>query len=270
MPSKKSQRKTDKSKPASDLTNDREKEGLKKEKKKKKSKKAKLIEEKKKLKQAKKFKSNSTSRLTLKVEENGDKEYDEEEMVTKMQAWSNLMLPKSLLRALYDKCFYEPMPIQSLVVPEAIKNRSNIIGTAQTGSGKTLAFGLPILTRLIDSYEAQHQIEEANESQDEFKTKRRLNDGPQVLILTPTRELAIQIKDHLQACSKYEKIKIGVVVGGISQQKQERLLSKRPEIVVATPGRLMQLINEVRFPSHFYSSCLRNYDFVFALRETNF
>lgn len=69
--------------------------------------------------------------------------------------------------------------------------------------------------------------------------------GPQALIMTPTRELAIQIKDHLQICCKYNKIKIAVVVGGISQLKQERLLNKHPEIVVATPGRLMQLIDEV-------------------------
>ena len=93
-----------------------------------------------------------------------------------------------------------------------------------------MAFGLPILSQMIDSYDAN--------------TNQEL-DGPQALILTPTRELAIQIKDHLQVCSKYTKIKIAVVVGGISQLKQERLLRKNPEIVVATPGRLMQMIEEV-------------------------
>lgn len=93
-----------------------------------------------------------------------------------------------------------------------------------------MAFGLPILSQMIDSYDAN--------TNQEF-------DGPQALILTPTRELAIQIKDHLQVCSKYTKIKIAVVVGGISQLKQERLLRKNPEIVVATPGRLMQMIEEV-------------------------
>ena len=68
---------------------------------------------------------------------------------------------------------------------------------------------------------------------------------PQALILTPTRELAIQIKEHLQGICKYQKTKIVVVVGGISQMKQERLLKQEPEIVVATPGRLMQMIDEV-------------------------
>jgi ATP-dependent RNA helicase DDX24/MAK5 len=149
-----------------------------------------------------------------------------------MKAWSDSMLPKILLRGLYDKEFFTPTPIQKLVVAEAIKNRSNIIGIAQTGSGKTLAFGLPILSRLLDSYLAKDQ-----------SLLNRI--GPVALILTPTRELAIQIKDHLQVCCKYQKIKITSVVGGISQLKQERLLGKKPEIVVATPGRLMQLIDEV-------------------------
>lgn len=93
-----------------------------------------------------------------------------------------------------------------------------------------MAFGLPILTQLIDSYEA--------------KTEKTTSVGPQALILTPTRELAIQIKDHLQVCCKYKNIKIACVVGGLSQLKQERLLSKNPEIVVSTPGRLMQMIDE--------------------------
>lgn len=62
--------------------------------------------------------------------------------------------------------------------------------------------------------------------------------------MTPTRELAIQIKDHLQVCCRYKDIKIACVVGGISQLKQERQLSKNPEIVVATPGRLMQMIED--------------------------
>ena len=109
-----------------------------------------------------------------------------------MVGWSDMMLPKPLLRGLYDKGFYEPMPIQKIVLPEAIKTRSNVVGTAQTGSGKTLAFGLPILTRMFDSYEQENQD----------------SNHPQALILTPTRELAIQIKDHLQICCKYQKTKV--------------------------------------------------------------
>lgn len=114
-----------------------------------------------------------------------------------MIAWSDLMLPKTLLRGLYDKGFYETMPIQKLVLPEAIKTKANIVGTAQTGSGKTLAFGLPILTHLFDAYQLENNENQQNE-----------NAHPQALILTPTRELAIQIKEHLQICCKYQKTKV--------------------------------------------------------------
>ena len=100
-----------------------------------------------------------------------------------------------------------------------------------------MAFGLPILTRLVDSYEKLTCGEGG------FKE-------PQALILTPTRELAIQIKEHLQKVSKYQKTKIVAIVGGISEQKQKRLLNKLPEIIVATPGRLLQMIEEV-----FFSFC---------------
>ena len=111
------------------------------------------------------------------------------------------------------------------------------------GSGKTLAFGLPILTHLIDIENASkymNSLEETENSNEQVKEK-----APQALILTPTRELAIQIKEHLQAACKYQKTKIVVVVGGISQMKQERLLKQEPEIIVATPGRLMMMIDEV-------------------------
>jgi superfamily II DNA/RNA helicase len=109
-----------------------------------------------------------------------------------------------------------------------------------------LAFGLPIITHLLDSYSGQNLEFKKNSTKDAADgTPPEDQAAPQALILTPTRELAIQIKDHLQICCKYSQIKIAVVVGGISQLKQERLLSKLPEIVVATPGRLMQLIDEV-------------------------
>jgi ATP-dependent RNA helicase DDX24/MAK5 len=212
------------------------------------------------VKKSKSQSSNSTSKISLHVkqtEQHLEETLDENDFLTKMSAWSSMTLPKSLLRGLYDKGFYEPMPIQKLVIPEAIKNKSNIIGTAQTGSGKTLAFGLPILTHLIDSYDSSLIAgQETNESSDkssevegeavgDAKNLASLNGaGPQALILTPTRELAIQIKDHLQICSKYQNLKIAVVVGGISLLKQERHLKKKPEIVVATPGRLVQLIEE--------------------------
>jgi len=174
---------------------------------------------------------NSTSRLTMHDDKAKESELSEEDLYKEMSAWSDILLPKSLLRGLHDQGFFQPTPIQRLVVPDAVRERKNVIGAAQTGSGKTLAFGLPILTRLIDSYE------QLTCGKDGFKE-------PQALILTPTRELAIQIKEHLQRVSKYQKTKIVAIVGGISEQKQKRLLNKLPEIIVATPGRLLQMIEE--------------------------
>jgi ATP-dependent RNA helicase DDX24/MAK5 len=105
---------------------------------------------------------------------------------------------------------------------------------------------LPILNRLIDSYQLEKANADILDKSDNENGSLNINENkhPQALILTPTRELAIQVKDHLQVCCKYQTIKIAVVVGGISQIKQERLLKKSPEIIVATPGRLMQMIDE--------------------------
>ena len=174
---------------------------------------------------------------------------------SEMSAWTDLFLPKTVLKGLYKQGFFEPTPIQRMVVPAAIKERKNIIGAAQTGSGKTLAFGLPILSRLCDSFE-----QAANDPSHNLKDDAI---APQALILTPTRELAIQIKQHLQICAKYHKTKIVVVVGGISQLKQERLLKKQPEIIVATPGRLMQMIDEVMYCRAVSEKTFKNKIFYF-------
>lgn len=120
------------------------------------------------------------------------------------------------------------------------------------GSGKTLAFGIPIIAGLLNA---------KSEKTDDSVS------GPKALILTPTRELALQIKQHLNAILKYTDIKVRIfilshphrhgtrtdlislqvasVVGGLSVQKQQRLLKKQPEILIATPGRLWALIQEV-------------------------
>lgn len=188
------------------------------------------------------MKSNSTSRVSTAVADIDNTEgFDHTEFTEKMVEWNDMMLPHVLLRALYDKGFYKPMPIQKQVVPEAIKNRSNIIGTAQTGSGKTLAFGLPILTHMIDNFNRNLYSEPSVDGTSDSNENEKL---PQALILTPTRELAIQIKEHFQGVCKYQKTKIVVLVGGINQMKQERLIKQEPDIIVATPGRLMQLIDE--------------------------
>ncbi|CAH0551697.1 unnamed protein product [Brassicogethes aeneus] len=176
-------------------------------------------------------------------------------------AWLNFDLPESILKALAELKFKEPTQIQSLTLPSAILGRKNILGAAETGSGKTLAFGLPILTGILkikekdgdnieeNSDDSEEELEDLDENGhgcvNAYKIKEKHPQKPlYALILTPTRELAMQIKSHLTKVAKYTGINIAVVVGGMAAVKQERLLGKFPEIVVATPGRLWELIQQ--------------------------
>ena len=194
-----------------------------------------------------------------------------------VSSWLQFDLHPKLLRGLQDLGFSEPTPIQSECLNPAIKGRCDVIGAAETGSGKTLAFGIPILHRLLTQMD-QEREESESESDDEtppvddaknadeehdpddpfanvldesgrtgatagFKLPKRRK-ALRALIVAPTRELAMQVCDMLLAIGKHApEIGIVPVVGGMSLQKQERLLSKRPEIVVATPGRLWELMN---------------------------
>ncbi|CAG8808602.1 880_t:CDS:2, partial [Gigaspora rosea] len=118
-----------------------------------------------------------------------------------------------------------PTPIQEKTLHAGLNGR-DVIGKAETGSGKTLAFGIPILEYIV-------------------KQKKKSSEKQLVaLILTPTRELAIQIKNHLQNVGKFATINIMTVVGGMAIQKQKRLLEKNPNIIVGTPGRLWELFSE--------------------------
>ncbi|VDP05483.1 unnamed protein product [Soboliphyme baturini] len=142
--------------------------------------------------------------------------------------WQELGLPDEVLHAVQDLGFAKPTTIQKLCLPCAIRDRLDIIGAAETGSGKTLAFAIPIVVRLLE-------LDQAGKLE---------HSGPSALILTPTRELAVQIKDHTKVLVKYTTLKVAAVIGGLSVHKQERILKKHPEILIATPGRLWYFINE--------------------------
>ncbi|KRY70801.1 ATP-dependent RNA helicase DDX24 [Trichinella pseudospiralis] len=143
----------------------------------------------------------------------------------KLKKWQALFVPEEILHALDDLQYFEPTPIQALCLPPAIRDRLDILGAAETGSGKTLAFGIPVIAGLLNE-NSDSQIH------------------PSALILTPTRELAIQIKDHLSSLMKYTNLKLTTATGGLSIQKQQRLLKNDPDILIATPGRLWALISE--------------------------
>ncbi|KAL5106956.1 ATP-dependent RNA helicase DDX24 [Taenia crassiceps] len=241
--------------------------------------------------------------------------------------WKSLLIPDAILKAIKELGFEEPTPIQQLVIPSAIRDYVDILGSAPTGSGKTLAFGIPILVRVQEAklrlgtkiqsnpslglQETQISLKSSKKAKKRgrsaalsethidslsYKRKRRetmeglafieeldpdtmdvvkVHDlsrksttmqsgslsgvehsgtGVLGLVILPTRELALQVTAHLRALAKHMKppgVIVETIVGGISVQKQERILRQRyPDIVVATPGRLWEFIqqeNEVLF-----------------------
>ncbi|KAI3430103.1 uncharacterized protein J3R85_008246 [Psidium guajava] len=155
-------------------------------------------------------------------------------------AWNDLRLHPLIMKAVQRLGFKEPTPIQKACIPAAAHRGKDVIGAAETGSGKTLAFGLPILQRLLEEREKSTKMrEEKGEEAEKYAPKGVLR----ALIITPTRELALQVTDHLKEFAKDARIRVVPIVGGMSTEKQERLLEARPEIVVGTPGRLWELMS---------------------------
>ncbi|KAJ2237754.1 ATP-dependent RNA helicase [Coemansia sp. RSA 1722] len=140
-----------------------------------------------------------------------------------VSAWQNYGIHDSLLRALKHLGFSSPTEIQSKTLYQSLNGR-DIIGVAETGSGKTLAFGIPMLQHISNN-------------------KQVAWDGPTGLVLVPTRELAVQVKNHLTMLAKFVYARVAVVVGGMSVAKQERQLDQRPDIIIATPGRFWELVS---------------------------
>jgi ATP-dependent RNA helicase RhlE len=132
-----------------------------------------------------------------------------------------LGLTPPLVRAVLTENYVEPSPVQKEVIPFAIGGR-DILAQAQTGTGKTAAFVLPILQQLA----------------------AKPGTGIRALILTPTRELALQIADRIAVYGRHLNIRHAVIYGGVSQKKQENALHSNPAIVVATPGRLLDLMRQ--------------------------
>ncbi|MCP9258925.1 hypothetical protein DINM_001916 [Dirofilaria immitis] len=159
-----------------------------------------------------------------------------EDEVADMSGWMNLCISDTILKAIADIGFAEPTEIQKLVIPSAIRDRRDIIGAAETGSGKTLAFSIPIVEHLLVN-------QSFAESSEQIKSIR-------ALILAPTRELVMQIRNHIDALLKYTPFKVASIVGGLSLQKQERILKYVPEIVIATPGRFLALMTSAEANSY--------------------
>ncbi|CAI9271286.1 unnamed protein product [Lactuca saligna] len=205
--------------------------------------KTKKKQKKKKKKKAKKPKeSMDTEEETATVAETNDQVDKEEDQVddSEYHAWYELRLHPLLMKSISRLKFIEPTPIQKACIPAGAHQGKDVIGAAETGSGKTLAFGLPILQRLLEERDKlERQVEEKGEADEKVVSRGLLR----ALIITPTRELALQVTDHLKQVAKGTDVRVVPIVGGMSTEKQERLLKTRPEIVVGTPGRLWELMS---------------------------
>jgi ATP-dependent RNA helicase RhlE len=137
--------------------------------------------------------------------------------------FSDLNLIDPLLRAVREEGYETPTPIQQQAIPH-ILNERDVLGCAQTGTGKTAAFALPILQRLLATPRQDRPI--------------------RVLVLAPTRELASQIGESFRTYGKYTPIKHATIFGGVGQNPQVEALRRKPEVVVAAPGRLLDLMNQ--------------------------
>ena len=137
--------------------------------------------------------------------------------------FAELHLIAPLARAVADEGYHTPTPIQLACIPHLLEGR-DLLGCAQTGTGKTAAFALPVLQGLEKSGGRKHRI--------------------RTLVMTPTRELAAQIGESFRTYGRHLSLTSTVIFGGVGQQSQERALKRGPDILVATPGRLLDLMGQ--------------------------
>lgn len=142
--------------------------------------------------------------------------------------FQDLNISPVILKALAKENYKTPTPIQAQAIPAVLAGR-DLLGCAQTGTGKTAAFSVPMIQLL-------------NEQPPKPGMARRIR----ALVLSPTRELALQISDNVKAYSQFTKLRSTAIVGGVSQKTQERALQQGADILIATPGRLLDLMNQKR------------------------
>jgi ATP-dependent RNA helicase RhlE len=140
-------------------------------------------------------------------------------------SFADLGLSQQLLRALADEGYATPTPIQAKAIPHVLAGR-DLFGCAQTGTGKTAAFALPLIDRLRE-----------NQRKSEPRRCR-------VLVLAPTRELAAQIHESFLAYGRHSGLRAAVIYGGVGQQPQARAMQHGVDVLVATPGRLLDLVSQ--------------------------
>ncbi|HWB58262.1 MAG TPA: DEAD/DEAH box helicase, partial [Chthoniobacteraceae bacterium] len=140
-------------------------------------------------------------------------------------SFRDLGLDANILKAVQEAGYTEPTPIQAAAIPPILEGH-DLIGIAQTGTGKTAAFVLPILTKL------------AKMSAEGHKRSTR------ALVLAPTRELVVQIEENVRAYAKHLRLRMATVFGGVGERPQIEALRSGVDLVIATPGRLMDLTGQ--------------------------
>lgn len=145
--------------------------------------------------------------------------------MSESKSFNQLPLVQPILKAIEEAGYKSPTEIQLLTIPSLLEGK-DLLGLAQTGTGKTAAFALPLLQNLAKNW------------------KNLRSFSPRALILSPTRELALQIHQNIEIYAKHLKIKSTVIFGGVGQSPQVKALSSGVDIVVATPGRLLDLLEQ--------------------------
>ena len=142
--------------------------------------------------------------------------------MTNNQTWSDLGVDKDICEVLLERAITSPFPIQTLTIPDALSGR-DVCGKAKTGSGKTLAFGIPMIQNLD-------------------LTEKSSTADPRVLMLVPTRELAVQVSEELLPITSVRGLKIAAIYGGANIETQIKTIKKGIDLIAATPGRMIDLL----------------------------
>src|SRR5436190_5292782 len=156
-----------------------------------------------------------------------------------------LHLSPQILQAVRDSGYTEPTPIQIAAIP-LILTGHDVIGIAQTGTGKTAAFVLPILMKLAESKQRVTQTYNAarNHQSGGRLAAESSHRVPRALVVAPTRELVVQIEENVRAYAKHVPLRMATVYGGVSERPQIEALRSRVDLIVATPGRLIDLMEQ--------------------------
>lgn len=149
--------------------------------------------------------------------------------------FNELQIIEPILKALINEGYSIPTPIQEQAIPILLKGR-DILGCAQTGTGKTAAFSIPIIQKLYE----KRDVAVVNTGRNSKKQRKNIK----ALVLTPTRELAAQIGDSFSSYGKFTSLKHTVIYGGVRQRSQTDAIRNGVDILVATPGRLLDLVNQ--------------------------